>query len=137
MTFFKVIKNDTVIDVGCAFLKWNDTKNRYFACQLDEAQFALSYAEQNIYRDDWMKLTSDKAKDFIHAKVEIIDEQEYDDLLDLLSENEVVTIEKPQVIVSETHEVIPEEKPLSLNELRELVKEQQKQIENLISKMEQ
>ena len=137
MTFFKVIKNDTVIDAGCAFLKWNDKKNRYFVCAVEEAEFALSYKEQNIYRDDWMKVASNKATGFVNAKVEIIEEQEYEDLLDLLSENEVIVIEKPVVNVPKTHEVVPEEKPLSLNELRELVKEQQKQIEYLTNKVKE
>ena len=84
-----------------------------------------------------MKVASNKATGFINAKVEIIEEQEYEDLLDLLSENEVIVIEKPSVNVPEVHEVVPEEKPLSLNELRELIKEQQKQIEYLKNKVEQ
>lgn len=138
MTYFKVIRNDIVVDVGTVFLKWNINKHKFNICSTDEGQFVQSYKEDHIYRDSWMKQHPDEAKGYDNAKVVIIAESEYNDLRDLLGEGETVEVDEIIIPSEEVHEVpvqeLPEKK-LSLAELRELVVEQQKQIELLNEKL--
>ena len=131
MTYFKVIKRKKVISVGCVFLKWNETKNKFYVCDTDEGQFVQSYDELHIYHDKWMKPAPVEAGKHEEATVEVISQQEYEDILETLKEGEV--IEEVELVVPEQHETPPEEeKPMTIAEMREIILKQQDQINTLI-----
>lgn len=135
MTYFKVIQENKVVSVGSAFLKWNVKRQRFFISSVDEGQFVQSYDEQHIYHDQWLKPSPTEAGVHEEAKVVIIDLQEYEELLEILNEGEVIE-EVP--IIPEEPEEIPEpieEKPMSISEMRETIARQQEQINMLINKL--
>ena len=136
MTFFKVIQEKTVVSVGCVFLKWNIKKNALFVCDVDKGEFVQSYDEKHIYHDDWLKSAPKEAGKHEEAEIVIITQQEYEDLLAILDEGEVVIetppIEEPQ---EEMPEAPVEEKPMSISEMRETIAHQQEQIDMLIKKL--
>ena len=139
MTYFKIIKKDKVINVGCVFLKWNENKNKMNICEVDDAQFVQTYDESAIYKAGWLNPAPKKAGKFETVQVVVIDETEFNDLLELLSEGEQISVEEEeheeyQPRQTETEE--PEEKPLTIAEMREMIIEQQKQIEALIEKLQ-
>ena len=137
MTYFKVIKNEEVIDVGCVFLKWDTKRNKMYICNPDEAQFVQSINEDNIYKASWLNSAPRKAGKYDTAEVVVIDETEYNDLNALLSEGEQVTVETPPPAppVQPTEEE-PEEKPMTIAEMRERILEQQRQIDSLMEMLQ-
>lgn len=137
MAYFKVIQDNTVVSVGSVFLKWNTKKHRLFICDVDNGQFVQSFDEKHIYKDDWLK-TSDGDIQYENASIVIINETEYEDLKEMLIEGEPI-IEEPvhePVVVQERHEPEEEEKPLTIAQMREIIAEQQKQIELLMKKVQ-
>ena len=136
MTFCKMLKNDKVVNIGCVFLKWNIKRHRMNVCSVDEGQFVQSYDEKTIYKDSWLKPAPEEAKNFEEAKIVVIDQIEFDDLKELLNEGEEVLVEKPEPLPSPqvlTEEPV-EEKPMSIAEMRQIIAEQQKQIDLLLEK---
>ena len=137
MAYFKMSKNNKVVSVGSVYLRWDIGRNRLFICEADDAQFVQAFDESNIYHDTWMKSIPKKAKvSYEIAKVIEISESEYEDLKAILSEGEV--IELPEVIEEqpeETPEIQEEEKPMTIAEMREMILNQQKQIDLLLQNM--
>ena len=137
MVLFKVIQNNTVVSVGSVFLRWDTEKHRLFICDVDKGEFAQSFDEKCIYKDDWLK-TSDGNIQHENASIVIIDETEYEDLKQMLIEGEPI-VEEPvheHVIIPEHHEPEKEERPLTIAQMREIIVEQQKQIEILMKKFQ-
>ena len=138
MTFFKVIRNEEVISVGCVFLNWNETKHRLLVCDVDKGQFVQSFDEKYIFRDTWMKPAPTEAGEYPLAKIVIIDEREYEDLKELLEQGELIAVEKPAEINPQSGPQIEEpeeEKPITISEMRELIIKQQEQIKALMEKV--
>ena len=137
MTFFKIIKDEEVIDIGCVFLKWNDARKKMYICDVNEAQFVQTFDETKIYKASWLNPAPKKAGKYETVTVEVIDETEFDELKELLSEGQPIFIDEPVIEVQHHEEVeIPEEKPMTIAEMRQLILEQQKQIETLLKKFQ-
>jgi len=134
MTYYKIVKNKKVIDIGCTFLKWK--KNRLYVCSEDEGQFIQSLNEKKVYRDVWMKEASDEFTDYEQAKIKAITETEFEDLRATIDDGEEIVEQEEVVIPSVQEEVQPEEdKPLSISDMRKIILEQQRQIEMLMEKL--
>lgn len=138
MTFFKIIQDSKVINVGCTFLKWNNARQKLYICDVDDAQFAQALDEDKIYRADWLNPAPEEAGKFETADVVVIDEVEFDELKELLSEGEDVPEEfiEEKPLIEVRHYETDEEKPMSIAEMREKILEQQKQIEALLEKLQ-
>ena len=137
MTYFKIIKNDNVVSVGTVFLKWNSKKNRMFACDVNEGQFVQTYDEEKIYTAYWLKQAPEDAPKYEEAEVVAIDKVEFDDLKELLTEGEEVPVEQEPEYTPTVHDndEAEEEKPLTIAEMRLLIINQQKQIEDLLQRL--
>jgi len=134
MAYFKIIQDDKIVSVSHVFLKWNEARKNFHLGDTDKGQFVLAFDESKVYRDEWMKPIPEEANGYEHATVQAIDEAEYEDLKALLSEGEQVQ-EDPEPVVQEpihVPEEPEEEKPMSIAEMREIIKMQQKQIEALM-----
>ena len=140
MTYFKILIDDKVVSVGNVFLKWNPKRHKLHVCDVDEGQFVQTYDEKNIYKASWLKQAPKDAKNFDTAKVVVVDEIEYNDILTSLQEGEPIveeTVEPKREEYVVEHEPEPEqEKPMTIAEMRKLVLEQQEQINMLIAKLE-
>ena len=102
-------------------------------CDVDSGEFLLSYDEQVVYRDSWMKPAPQEAKSYELATIQVITEQEYNDIIALLGEDEPVLVEPVPVenpIIE--HEEPEQAKIMTLAEMREMIKTQQQQIESLM-----
>ena len=133
MIYFKVIKDNKVIDAGCTFLKWSGRTKRLYACNPDEGQFVQSYKEGSIYKASWMKPAPVEAGQYEEAEVSEISRVEYDEIIALLDDGETPEI-TPDVLPPVIHHDEPEdnaEKPLTVAEMRTLIVSQQEQIEML------
>ena len=131
--YFKVIQDNNVVDIGRAFLKYNEKKKRMYVCNANECQFIQSADETKLYHDDWMRTAPEVP--YIQAQVVGISETEYMDIEALLNDGEEVIVEQP--IVQESSRQEPEQiKPMSSAEMREIIIEQQKQIDELIKKLQ-
>ena len=138
MTFFKIIQNEQIVNVGCVFLKWNPVKRKMYISTVDDAQFVQTYDEKKIYKATWLNPAPEEAGNYEFAKVDIIDEAEFDELKELISEGETISEEEPkeQYVHTVQHREEPEEKPMTIAQMREMIVEQQKQIETLLQKFQ-
>lgn len=138
MTYFKIIENKKVIDVGCVFLKWNSNRHKYYICDIDEGQIVQGYVHGDFYTSEWMKPSPPDATKYPILEVDIIDETEFEDLLAILDEGETVEVAEEPVIIpqDEAQNAPEEEKPMSISEMRATILAQQKQIEMLLDKIQ-
>lgn len=136
MTYCKMIDDNKVISVGHVFLKWNSEYQQLFICNVDEGQFVQSFDEAHIYHDRWLKKAPAEAGEHEEVKIVVITEQEYLDLIELLKEDEEIVND---VIEQQYEEAEPEEpqesSPMTIAEMREIILEQQKQIDALLEKV--
>ena len=134
MAYYKIILDDNVIDVGCAFLKWNTKRKKLNYCSIDEGQFIQGYKTGTVYTTSWLKPAPQGADSYNAIEAIIIDETEFNDIKEMLDEGETVVVETP--VVPETPVERPvvqeEEKPMSIAEMRETIIHQQEQIEMLL-----
>jgi len=141
MTFFKILKDNEVIDVGFVFLKWNKKYQKLFVCDVDDGQFIQSYDEKNVYYASWMKPHPEEAGLYPASEVVEITQGEYEDIKLLLSEGETVSQElvepEPALESPELHQEEAVEKPLSIAEMREIIAKQQEQINVLMQRLTQ
>ncbi len=130
MTFFKVIKDNQIIDAGSTFLKWNVKWQQLFACDAEDGQFVLSLKEI-VYHDDWMRRCVFEISNVEEARVVCIEQKEYEEIRELLSDNEIIDIPVEEYPIEVEPEPVQPEKQKTVNEMRTLLKEQQQQIDLL------
>ena len=136
MTFYKIIQNGTVTDVGYNFLEWDEEYHRKFFCDVNKAHFVISMDGTSAYRDTWMKTPPKEATGYKIAKVVIINEDEYNDLRtrlfaelpvsDKVEEDPVDII--PPVVEPEEDKT---ETVLTVSEMQKLLLAQQEKINEL------
>lgn len=134
MNYFKIISNNEVIGVGHAFLKWNTKRRAYYYCDMAEGQIAQNDLNETYYHDGWLKAIPDGAVSVNSAEIVLIGATEYDELYELLSDGEEVPV--PDEPEPPTHEPEPDpdvepERPMTVQEMREKIAEQESQIEML------
>lgn len=140
MIFYKVIQNETVVDAGSNFLKWNNKYHQLFSCDVNQAQFAQSYNEKKIYYDDWLIPTPNGLVQYERATITVIDQAEYDEIVALLDDGEQIPVpaEEPEIApILTANNVVPEETPMSVSEMRQKILEQQEQIDLLTQQVQQ
>lgn len=78
--FYKVIKNDKVIDVldRLVYLKYQKKYNRMIFCDIEEAQAIISSDEKHIWHEE--SLYEIPVSGYDTVRVEEIDEYEYEQL---------------------------------------------------------
>ena len=132
MVYFKIIQNNQIVDVGDTFFRWDAKWHQLFTCDIEYAQFAKSKKEI-IYHEDWLRQCPETIFGVVEAKIVVIEKEEYDEILELLNDNNVVEIpveEYPVEIEPDQNEA-PIEKQKTITEMRETIKTQQEQIEML------
>ena len=136
MTYFKIIQDNKVVDVGFSFLKWNLKYHRLYSCDVSIAQFVKGDNADKIYWDAWLRPAPKDVENVIYeeSKIEIINETEYLDLKAQLDDGEEISIDidSPEVeIPHEYQEEDVEEKPMSVSEMRAIIVEQAAKIDRL------
>ena len=133
MTFYKIVRDGTVIDAGFIFLKWSERSHRLVVCDVNEAQFVQSFDQEHVYHTDWLKLAPTEAGDYETVEVVAVDATEYDEIRALLDDGETIPneqapfTEEPEEQSSEPEQPEPE-RPLTVQEMRQLIADQQERI---------
>jgi len=136
MTCCKIIQDGKVVSAGRVFLKWNAKRSKLYVCDVNDAQYIQTFDEANIYHADWFRAIPQGAPVYEDAEAVVISLQEYEDLIQQLKEHEPVALEQtiPEP-VQEDVEKPEEEQVMSIAEMREMIINQQKQIDALIGSL--
>lgn len=54
MNYYKIKSGDTVIDVNCVFLKWQEKHRVLVDCPAEEAQFIITSDQLHVYHVPWL-----------------------------------------------------------------------------------
>lgn len=136
MKYYKIIRDGNAVDAGFNFLRWDTRHHCMMLCEQDKAQFVQSLDGSTVYRVPWLNPPPEDAPTFEEANVVIIGRQEYEDLIAVLQDGEVVPEPDPDPIPEPPQEPEPEpdqeEKPreMTVQEMRQKIKEQQLLIED-------
>ena len=128
MTYFKIIRNGVVIDAGHVFLKWNLKRHRMYISEAIDAQFVQNYKLDKIYRSYWLKPAPQEAGEYELVNIVIISEQEYYDVVAQLDDGEEIVIPDDPIPEPTPDIPDPDEKPMTLEEMRRMIKQQAEQI---------
>lgn len=133
MKYYKIIQGGLVIGAGCTFLKWHPAKHRFFYCDADEAERVQDAITERVYHADWLLGSPPDAGPADEATVEMISAAEYDEIIALLADGETIQEpEEPEIEPVPEPEPEPEpEKPMTVQEMRSKIIEQQEEIESL------
>lgn len=137
MTYYKIIRDGNVVDAAFTFLRWDERHNRLMGCEPKDAQFVQSYDGGSVYRVEWLNPVPEALKDrFETVEAALIEKQEYLDLRAVLDDGE--TVPEPEPVQPEpTPEPepgpdVPEaEKPMTVQQMREKIAEQDATIQML------
>ena len=131
MACFKVIQNNQIVDAGNIFLRWSTKWQQFFACELEEAQFAQSI-KNVIYRDAWLRPCFEETNLATEAKIVCIDESEYQEIYELLVDEQIIDIpEEEYPIIPDPEPEVEPQKQKTVSEMREQIQAQQDQISML------
>lgn len=131
MTYYKIIMDGSAVDAGFTFLRWDDRHSRLMGCDAQDAHFIQSGDGHTVYRVGWLNPVPDAAKGlFDTVEAAIINQQEYDDLRAMLDSGETVPEpdggeSQPDAQPDDSEEGPASEKPLSVQQMREKIAEQE------------
>lgn len=136
LIFYKMIKDETVIDVGNTYAKWNSKYKQPFAASRKDAQFVQgSFHTDKYYYDMWLKVPPEGINmEYETVLIEPIQLDEFNELLDRLKASDDIPQFEPVpelVEVPDEPTEVEVEKPLTIPEMREIIKKQQEQIDQL------
>lgn len=135
--YYKIIKNNVVIDVNNVFLRIQRKHNILINTDLKYAEYICSSDGSQLYITSWTIEVNDPKRQAELVEAILIDEDEYNTLREQLSLNVVVeVIDSPQedIIIIEPSEPERKLETLSLINLAHRVEQLEKQIEELLNK---
>lgn len=135
MTYYKIVKNNEVIDVNNKFFRFLKKRLIPISCTPNDAQVIQSSDGQKYYTADWMKPAPAQLNVEL-VKVFIISEEEYNSLKEQLQLNEVVIVEPIQEeVVASSVEILEEpkeiEKIVNIRELYEEIRQLKEELKSL------
>lgn len=95
MTFYKIIKDNKVIDVNNKFFKFLKKRLIPISCDSNDAEVVISSDGNKYYTADWMKPAPAQLNVEL-VKIFIISEEEYNSLKEQLQLNETIVVEPVQ-----------------------------------------
>ena len=135
MTFYKIIKDNKVIDVNNKFFRFLKKRLIPISCDSNDAEVVISSDGNKYYTADWMKPAPAQLNVEL-VKVFIISEEEYNSLKEQLELSEVIVIEPVQEEeVITTTEVLEQprevEKVVNIRELYEEIRQLKEELKSL------
>ena len=136
MTFYKIIKDNKVIDVNNKFFKFLKKRLIPISCDSNDAEVVISSDGNKYYTADWMKPAPAQLNVEL-VKVFIISAEEYNSLKEQLQLNETIVVEpvKEEVVVA-TNEVVEQpkeeiQKVINIRELYEEIRQLKEELKSL------
>lgn len=138
--FYKIIKNNQVVDVNDVFLKEQKKHHILLATEPKYAEYLISSDATTLYETSWTVEHSSDTYQAEYIEAEIISEEEYKNLREQLQLNAVIEVveneEVAEPLIVEPIDVTPERKLeiLSLQQLTKRVEELEKLVQQFINK---
>lgn len=131
-TYYKVIRDGAVIDVGFAFVRVS-IRDRAIYCDADHAMLLQGAVSGTFYHVGWLlKVPVGTAVQYEEADASVIDLAEYDELYEQLVDGEPVPEPTPEPEPTPSPEPEPEpEHKMTVQEMREKIAEQDETISML------
>jgi hypothetical protein len=138
MTFYKIVQDDVVVEASPALLIWDSKQRILLSCDIDHAQFVQSRDGLVLYHAVWMKSVSNFDGEYEMAEITAIDRDEYDEIIALLDDgttvpSDPVVDEEPEPEPEPVEEVVEEEKPMTISEMRAKIKELTELVNHLVA----
>ena len=89
--YYKVIKNNTIVEVGQKFAHWQEKNKIILCCEPGVAQYLLTDANQ-LYRVEWLTYETQKAPEYPFVEAKEINEEEYLYLSEILRTEESIPV---------------------------------------------
>ena len=127
MRYYKIIQDGEVVGAGCNFLRWLTRSGKFGYCEMEQAECVKDVVGEGLYRDDWLRKVPDGVKTAVlDATVTLVDESEYNDIIEQLIDGETIPVPEPEP--EPTPEPTPEPEPepehrMTVQEMRERIAE--------------
>lgn len=124
MTFYKIIKDNKVIDVNNNFFKFLKKRLIPISCDSNDAEVVISSDGNKYYTADWMKPAPAQLNVEL-VKIFIISEEEYNSLKEQLQLNETIVVEPVQEEIITAAGIVeqPKEETQKVVNIRDLYEE--------------
>lgn len=138
--FYKIIKNNQVVDVNDVFLKEQKKHHILLATEPKYAEYLISSDATTLYETSWTVEHSSDIYQAEYIEAEIISEEEYKNLREQLQLDVIIEVveneEVAESLIVEPTDVTPERKLeiLSLQQLIKRVEELEKLVQQFINK---
>lgn len=109
--YYKIIKNNSIIDIGSIFLYWRKKSRTLLGCKPEVANY-LRTDSNNTYETEWLRSIPDGAPRYEKVSAEIITKEEYDRLKNILQKEEAISIPQPEPFIEEEIPVMQPAKTL-------------------------
>ena len=134
MTYYKIYKNNEIIDVNNQFFFTQKPHGIILECDVKHAELICSSDGQNYYQTQWIARPSVYPEVFEEVYSEKISEEEYNELRAKLDEG------VQPIIIHEEHQELkeePKEKVFSLLEVQSLISQMSEHINKLESELQE
>lgn len=137
MIYYKIIKNNTIIDVNNELFCYLPKHKNIISCDKQMAQLIRTSDEKTFYTTEWLLPLPEWAPYYEKVEAIIISKQEYLQLKKDLEVQEIIEIkedskEEPEItIIKEETIETPQEQPMSATEMRKRIIE----LENLVKQL--
>lgn len=136
MMFYKIIKNNLVVDVNNSFFCVLEKHHNIVQCKPEDAQLIQSSNGQTFYTTEWLRPLPSRVE-YETVRAVVISEEEYLKLKEELKVQEVKIIEEvvtPQQEEVQQEEVHEEESIMTAAEMRNRILELETLIKQLLNK---
>ena len=130
MSYYKIILQDEIIDVGMNFMYWDTQVNRYIYCDATHGEFIYGEVKGGFYHTYWLNTPSIQ---YTEATVLEVTASEYDELYEQLKEGENITNipYAPPSLPEVVPEPVPVETPMTIQQMRDKIIKQGQMIDML------
>ena len=126
MSYYKILKNNAVVDVNSTYFRYQRKRMNIINCSAEDAELIQSSDRKNFYTTGWLKpLPQGVQAEWVEAV--LINKEEYDRLKEQLEIKDFI-VEEPEVVnepIQEPTGIIDEvksEKVVSIHDLYEEIR---------------
>lgn len=124
MSYYKILKNNTVVDVNSTYFRYQRKRMNIINCSAEDAELIQSSDRKNFYTTGWLKpLPQGVHVEWVEAA--LINKEEYDRLKEQLEIKDFI-VEEPEVVnepIQEPAGIVDEVKSEKVVSIRDLYEE--------------
>lgn len=97
MRYYKIIQDGYIIGAGCNFMRWSPRTRKFAYCEMEQAEAVKDVVSENCFCADWLfKIPEEAGVTFPEAIVILIDQEEYDEIIEELIDGEDIPVPDPE-----------------------------------------